>query len=268
MKQLNLNSMDGTPIRGYRWEPVGEAKADILLCHGLAEHMGRYLYVANSLAKANYRVTGIELRGHGHSGGKRGHVNRWQDYVEDLKSGARTIEGDHFVLAHSMGGLVGLDHLRSATNVRGFITTGPLLGVAVATPKWKVIAGRLLSRLLPSLSMVNELDPSTVCSDPDVVRAYAEDPLVFNTVTPRWFTELTAALDRVHGHAPHYQIPSLLMWGERDVIVGIDEIHDFAARFGGKLDTRGWQGLFHEILNEPVKDEVLGVILEWLDAHA
>ena len=81
-KNTTINSADGTPLNLVRWE-ADSPKAQVLLLHGLAEHMGRYEHVAATLNAAGYSVAGLELRGHGHSGGKRGHVEDWADYRAD-----------------------------------------------------------------------------------------------------------------------------------------------------------------------------------------
>jgi acylglycerol lipase len=268
MEILNLRSADGTKINAHRWSPAGEPKAEVLLCHGLAEHMGRYDHLAKALTDANYRVTGVEFRGHGHSGGKRGHINRFDDYLNDFQAGSDAIGTEHFVVAHSMGTLVTLDFLRQqATKVRGIVLSGPALGIAVQAPRWKTTAGRVLSRLLPSLSMFNELDPKDVCSDPAVTAVYSKDPLVFDTITPRWYTEFVAAQVRVNAHASKYQTPLLGMWGTEDRLVSVPAIEEFMPTYGGHVDTKSWEGLYHEIFNEPQQDEVFKTLVNWLDKH-
>lgn len=268
MEILNLRSSDGTKIHAHRWTPAGAHKAEVLLCHGLAEHMGRYEHVAKVLTDSGYRVTGIEFRGHGNSGGKRGHIDRFGDYLADFQAGADAIGAEHFVVAHSMGTLVTLDFLRqSSKSVRGIALSGPALGIAVQAPRWKTTAGRLLSRLLPSLAMFNEVDPKDVCSDPAVTEAYSKDPLVFDTITPRWYTEFVAAQKRVNAHASTYRIPLLAMWGTEDRLVSVPDIQHFMPIYGGDVETKSWEGLYHEIFNEPQQDEVFKTLIQWLDKH-
>jgi alpha-beta hydrolase superfamily lysophospholipase len=265
MIEFMLTSADGTSIRTGVWNPKGETKDRILLCHGLAEYIGRYDYHARWFAQRGYQVTAVELRGHGQSGGKRGHVSHWSDYVNDLSAAANHIEGDYFLLAHSMGSLVSLDFLRTH-RVRAVATTGQLLGAPDDAPKLKMAAGRLLSRLIPGLPMDNELIYDHLCTDAAVVEAYRNDPLIHRTITPRWFTEMTKAAERVNAHAAAYEDRALFMWGCDDHIVPVNRIEPFAARYGGDRTTRAWPGLRHEILNEPCKDEVLGVIHEFFQA--
>lgn len=265
MQRLDLYSADRTRLTGWRWDPP-EVRGDVLLVHGLAEHLGRYGHVVRALNAAGYRVTGVELRGHGSSDGRRGHVDTWAQYVEDLRAAAAAIGGPHAILAHSMGGLVALDHLREGS-AWAAVVTAPLLGVAVRPPRWKVAAANVLSRWLPRLPMSNELDTRDISTDPEVVRAYEADPLVYGTVTPRWFTEMNAARERVLAHAERYEVPLLAAWGTGDRITSGAAIEAFASRYGGPVETRPYEGLFHEILNEPDKEAILDGIVTWLDAR-
>lgn len=266
MEQLELQSADGTRLRGGRWAPEGEVKGDVLLVHGLAEHLGRYEHVAATLNAAGYRVTGVELRGHGHSEGKRGFVASWEQYVDDVRAAANEIDGPHAVMAHSMGGLVSLDHLRDGMAWAAYISA-PLLGVAVEAPRWKTAAAGILTRLLPRLSMDNEIDTKWICSDPAVVEAYDADPLVFGTITPRWYTEALAAMERVAASAKSYDMPMLAMWGTMDKLVSIPAIEAFCADYGGEVSTRAWEGLYHEIHNEKAQGDVLAEVVKWFDGH-
>jgi alpha-beta hydrolase superfamily lysophospholipase len=266
MERFSVRSSDGTEIACYRWQPADNRKADILLVHGLAEHMGRYGHVAAAFTRRGYRVTGLDLRGHGHSGGKRGHVKQWERYVDDVRAVVQEIDGPHAFLAHSMGGLVILDHLRDA-EVWAAVTTAPLLGVAIEAPGWKTGAANFLSRLWPGLSLGNEIDTDLLCTDRTVVEEYVADPLIYSTVTARWYTELMEAMARVNSAAPTYDIPLFVAWGKRDKLVSTQAIEDFCAQYGAPVHTMGCDGCYHEILNEPAKYEILEQIVTWLDAR-
>lgn len=269
MDHSTITSRDGTRLAIRRWEPSAAARAEVVLCHGLAEHMGRYQHVAERLVAGGYAVTGVELRGHGHSAGKRGFVRRWSEYADDLWSTLEHVGKPCFVVAHSMGGLVATDALREPRGeVLGLVLSDPLLGVAVRAPKLKVLAGRLLSRILPSLPLGNELDTKLLTHDAAVVRAYDEDPLVFKTLTPRWYTEMTAALERVHAAAPSYRTPMLMLVGESDQICSPEANIRFADAYGA-ADKKliPYPGLYHELFNELEKERVFQDMLTWLDAH-
>lgn len=269
MDHTTLTSRDGTRLAVRRWTGSGDVRAEVVLCHGLAEHMGRYTHVAERLVREGYAVTGFELRGHGHSAGKRGFVRRWSDYTDDLWAVVAEVGKPCFIVAHSMGGLVATDALRAPPcEVLGLVLSDPLLGVLVKAPPVKVFAGRLLSRILPGLPLGNELDTKLLTHDAEIVRAYDEDPLVFKTITPRWFTEMTAAIERVHGHAPSYRLPMLMLVGEQDKICSPEANYRFSEAYGGadKKLVR-YPGLYHEIFNELQREQVFLDLIAWLNAH-
>jgi alpha-beta hydrolase superfamily lysophospholipase len=267
MEKFDLRSSDGTRLKAYRWRPESIAKADLLLVHGGMEHLGRYEHVAQFFVKAGYQVIGVDLRGHGLSEGKRGYIERWHQYVEDIRAAIANIEGDYYILCHSMGGLITLDHARTSGSVKGIIASAPLLGLSIKAPVIKTMAAKLLSRIVPSLSMHNEIDSTLICTDPAEVERYKNDPLVYGTITPRWYTEMLSATERVHLFAEDYRAPLYLTFGSDDAIVCTQAIMRFSEAYGGPVETQSWPGLFHEIFNEPNRDEVMGAALQWLEAR-
>ncbi len=263
----SVQSADGTRLRIFQWTPAEQTRRDVLLVHGLAEHADRYHHVAAALNAAGHRATLVELRGHGRSEGRRGHVHRWQDYVDDVVAAARFVRGDLLVVAHSMGGLVVLDGLRGPLreHTAAVVVSDPLLGVAFDPPKVKEAAAGLLSRLLPWLPLSNELDVNLISRDKAVVAAYDADPLVFNTITPRWYTEMLGARQRVHAHAARYDLPGLAMLGTGDGICDHKASIALMDRWGHPdHGVKLYEGLYHEIFNEPEKDQVLADLVAWL----
>ncbi len=266
----SIRSADGLRLRILQW-PAPAADADpVLLVHGLAEHGGRYDHVAAALTAAGYRVSLVELRGHGLSEGRRGHVSRWQDYVDDLAAALALLRDPVHLVAHSMGGLVALDALRGpvADRVRSVALSNPLMGVAFDPPKLKDAAAGLLSRVLPTLPLSNELDVAAISRDPAVVAAYQADALVYATITPRWYRQMLAARARVFEHASRYKTPMLAMLGTADAICDHRATVRLAQAWGGAGgQVRLYDGLYHELFNEPERDRVLADLVDWLDAR-
>lgn len=261
---LFVTSADGTRLRTVRHGPnlVTDGR-DLLVIHGLAEHAGRYDHVAAAFVARGWRVTVLELRGHGHSGGKRGHVGRWSEYVQDVTAAAQTLSPDFCVLAHSMGGLVTLDAIRSGLTPRRVALSNPLLGVRVAAPALKEAAARGLSHLWPSLSLTNELNPAMLSRDKAVGEAYAKDPLVYNTITPRWYTEMRAAILRVTESS--YTTPIRFHLSEADPITDPPVSRALLSR-NGHMDSREYPEMLHELFNEIGKEQVIADVAEWLEA--
>ena len=265
METMVIKSKDGTALRLGRW---GEGERDVLLVHGLAEHAGRYEHVGQFLAARGWRVTLVELRGHGESGGRRGHVNAWQDYLDDMAAALDTLGDKVAVVGHSMGGLVVLSSLASATppTLMGVAVSNPLLGVRVKAPVIKVKAARTLAVLLPWLPLSNELDTKQISRDPEVVRAYEEDPLVFSTITPRWYREMNDAIDSVRAFAPRASAPLHLLVSEGDTICNPAAAREIAQAWTGPTTVTEYGELYHELFNEPEQAQVLQDLGAWLDS--
>lgn len=259
----DIRAKDGTRLALFKAKDPEVPKGDVILVHGFADHMGRYPHVADALVAAGWRVRGIDLRGHGVSDGKRGFVRQWSDYVDDLSAAIARSPTEPFILSHSMGGLVLLDLLREQ-RVRGAVIASPLLRAIVEAPKWKTASAHVLSRILPSMSLGNELHPEAVSRDPATQKAYGSDPLVFHSATPRWYTEMLTAQKRVIAHTSRYTTPALLMVGTGEKIVDPAPIEQMAREWGGPAELKTWAGFYHELFNEPERAEVLAHVSDWL----
>lgn len=260
---LTTTSDDRTRLHLARWGAEGP---EALIVPGLAEHAGRYGHVAAALTAAGWRVTLVELRGHGDSEGKRGHVDRWHAYVEDVQAAAATLSGPFVLVGHSMGGAVGLATLLEPIDPPcvAVALTNPFLDVAFEPPAWKVKLAGVLTRLLPRLSLDNELDTAHLSRDPEVVAAYEADPKVFGTITPRWFTEFTVLRERVMAAAGRYELPLRLMISDGDRICDAAASRRLAAAWSGPVEVVEHGEARHELFNELEKEALLAQLVDWL----
>jgi len=255
------------------WTPDSDPRAVVLLVHGAAEHTGRYVGLASQLVDAGYAVYGLDHHGHGKSAGKQGNLGRMSGVAADLDS-LRGIAQAHpdtpvFVLGHSLGGLITLDYLvtRGQDGLAGAVLSGAAVDPAVGSAVERAMAP-VLSALVPNLPIV-DLGADNISRDPEVVAAYRADPLVYNgKVRARTGAEVLKAISRVSAGLPTLTLPVLVLHGSEDKL---------AAPSGGRLvhDTIGstdktltiYDGLYHEIFNEPEKDDVIADVITWLDAH-
>jgi alpha-beta hydrolase superfamily lysophospholipase len=244
----------------------------VALMHGYGEHSGRYDHVAGALVRCGYCVLAIDARGHGRSAGRRGHIDRYDDYVDDLdllvrRAGERWPGLPLFVFGHSNGGLITLRYaLRRPTDIAGFVVSSPLCKLALAVPAAKELAGRIASRVWPTLSIPSGLDAAYVSRLDAVVRAYRSDPLVFGTTTARWYAEAQHAMADLAGRAHTLDQPFLFLVAGSDRIVDPQAtrrvFHGLASR---DREIEVYADLYHEILNEARWRDVLRRAVLWME---
>ncbi len=258
-------------VRVYEWQPE-VVKAVIVLVHGLGEHAGRYEHVAAALTQAGYLLTAFDLPGHGKSDGVRGHIASYDlvmDFVNRLleEATAKYPNKPRFVYGHSMGGNIMLYYLlKRRPNLAGAVVTSPGLGTADPVPAWKSMLGKALYNMAPSMQMDNGLLLSGLARDASVVEAYKADPLVHGKISTRLGIDLLNHGQEIVRHAGEFpDIPLLLMQGSGDKIVSPQVTDQFAKNFRGDLTYRVWDGMYHELHNEPEKQQVLDAMVTWLD---
>jgi alpha-beta hydrolase superfamily lysophospholipase len=268
-----VESADGLALY-WRAEVPARPRAALLFVHGLAEHSGRYRATLAHCSGRGYAAYAFDQRAHGLSPGAKVHVNRFDDFLLDLAALHQMVRRRHpglplFAIGHSHGGLVLLRYvLRDAADLAGVIVTSPLLGIHPRTrpAAWLARVARVLSALLPSLRLSNNVDPRGICRDPTVVEAYRSDPLVSRRVSARWFTSLLEALEQVHADAARLPVPTLVMAAGDDRIVDFQATRSWVSRAPSeKVEFVPWPGLYHELFNEPEKGQVLERLEWWLE---
>lgn len=272
--EFNWQTSDGLQLYAGEWRPAAEACAVVALVHGLGEHCGRYRHVAQALNEAGYALLSFDLRGHGRSEGPRGHTPSLTALLDDIglllqQAEARFPGRPCFLYGHSLGGLLVLNYvLRRRPALRGAIVTGPPLRTPLEEQGFKVTLARLMNRLLPGLTMPSGLPVAALSRDAAVVQAYVSDPLVHDRVSTRLAVELLSAGRWALAHAAEFPpVPLLIMHGGADRICLPDGSSEFAARVPGECTLKIWEGLYHEVHNEPEQREVLAFLIAWLNGH-
>jgi alpha-beta hydrolase superfamily lysophospholipase len=274
----SVATSDGLRLHLRRCE-AESPRAEALIVHGFGEHSGRYGALTDHLVKAGYSVTAYDHRGHGQSEGLPGHIESFSLYEDDLHQILTrlrlTVEYSKlFIIAHSMGGLVTLRYLSQSASrlggasIAGAVISAPLIAVAAPVPAHKLMIGRVAARVAPRLRLDNEVDPSVLSRDPEVGRAYAADPLVNRRVSARWFSEAVQAMNQVVGWAPEIKVPVLLMHGTADRLASFEATRQIYQQIGSAdKDLIAYQGYYHELFNEPEREEIFRRVTEWLDAR-
>ncbi len=267
-REGTIRSADGTKL-AYRAWPTAGARLTFALVHGLGEHAGRYDRFARGMAAHGMATFALDLRGHGHSEGRRGHVDSWSQWVDDTAAFVAHVQseagGEVVPLGHSFGGVVMLSTVRSGKlrQTKRFVVSSPALKLRVKVPAWKASLARVTSRLAPRLSLDNEVDPATVSRIPEVVAAYRTDPLVHSKISSRLYAEWSAAAADNLEHAGDIRLPFLIVAGDADRLIdpaGSEELH----RRAPSSELRMFAGRYHEPFNDIGSDEVFSAIAEWL----
>lgn len=271
--ESSLHSPDGLQLFFQRWDPPGEPRAVVCLVHGLGEHSGRYAHLARRLTQAGYSLVAFDLRGHGKSGGPRGHTPSFDALMDDtalmLQEAGRLYPGKPlFLYGHSLGGLLVLNYvLRRKPTLAGVIATGAGLHTSLEEQTVRVSFAKSMGKVLPAVTLATGLNPQDLSRDPQVVANYQKDPLVHDRATLAMAKCNFEAMPYALSHASEFQPPLLLMHGAADRLTYPSGSQEFAAQVRGDCTLKLWEGLYHEIHNEPEQEQVFAYLLEWLNAH-
>lgn len=263
---------DGLSLFAQSWT-VESPKAVLGIIHGMGEHSGRYAHMAAAMNAVGISVVAYDHRGHGRSGGKKGHTPSFElllDGVDRLieEMGKMAPSVPQFLFGHSMGGNVVLNHaLRRLPKVNGIIASGPYLRLAFEPPAIQVALAKLVKGILPALGQPTNLDASAISRDPEVVRAYMNDPLVHGRITPAFFVEIDGAARYAMAHAADLELPLLIYHGSEDRLTSHDASAEFASKAKGDVTWKSWDGLYHECHNEPEQAEVFKLVSDWMLAR-
>ncbi|MBB5918118.1 alpha-beta hydrolase superfamily lysophospholipase [Nocardia transvalensis] len=261
-------------IRWQAWIPDGDVRGVVALVHGVAEHSGRYRHVGERLASAGFAVYALDHTGHGRSEGGGANIVSIDGAADNVESLLGIAAAAHpgvpkFVVAHSMGSLITLYlATRAPLDVAGIAVSAPPLVVEAGNPVLRALAP-ILSRWVPNLGAV-QLDSSAISRDPEVVRAYDEDPLVFRGKLPaRTAAEILRASETVLGRLDRLTVPTLVLHGTADALAAPQSTDLVEQRAATKdLTVKRYPGLYHEIFNEPEQETVLTDLVDWLTEHA
>ena len=251
------------------WAPEESSRGLIVIAHGIAEHITRYRHVAEQFVDAGWSVVGPDHRGHGRSSGELGDLPDLRVAASDLQqvvAWADPADRPVVMLGHSMGSLIAaLSVLEAPDRYAALVLSGTALDAGSDVPAPIIAALKGMARLAPRARLSPPLDVDGICSDPAVVRAYQEDPLV-DQGRPRLGTALgiLRAAEAIHKRADRLTLPTLLLHGDDDPLTPISGAEWMAANVGtDDVELRRYAGR-HEIFNEPIGSEVVADVISWL----
>ncbi|NVM01781.1 MAG: lysophospholipase [Candidatus Helarchaeota archaeon] len=266
--------INGLKIYYQVWRPDETPKAVVQIVHGLAEHSGRYLNVVNELVPKGYIIYASDLRGHGKTKSLKAYTKKFDYFVEDQKIlfdliRERAPDLPIFMLGHSMGSLIA--RVYAATypeGLTGLILSGTGKKEGAGANAFLKAMVRMFSVLSPKRMVDPKLDPETLSHDPEVVKAYKEDPLVFTKITIRLGAELLKGFKKANKMTKNIKVPTLIQSGSADKLVIEAEEVGKLLKISDKT-IKIYDGLYHEVYNELEEDRkiVLKDLVDWLDSH-
>jgi alpha-beta hydrolase superfamily lysophospholipase len=249
----------------YRVWDAEQPRATIVLAHGYGEHSGRYEHVGDALAAAGFTTWALDHHGHGQSAGDpRASVRSVGAAVDDLDAFVDLVQADdaspspYFLIGHSMGGLIATAYAeKHQDRLRGLVLSGAAVAVNDA------LAALQDMEEIPEVPLA-----PFVSRDPEVVKDYENDPLNYLGPMPREMIAAFTEIVDVRDHLSTITLPVLVMHGEADALVPAQASEDIAATVGSTdVTLKVWPGLYHEIYNEPERNEVIATTVEWVGAH-
>ncbi|MGB5326433.1 MAG: lysophospholipase [Pseudomonadales bacterium] len=263
----------GANIYYQAWRPE-QPRAIILIAHGLAEHSARYSAFAEFFNRHGYAVAALDHPGHGRSDGRTGYIDRFDDYLDTFKAFHARIAREHpglpmILLGHSMGGLIAASYvLKEQRDFCACVLSGPAVRSDAQPPAWQLAILRLVARFAPRFGVL-KLDAAGVSRDEQVVTHYLADPMVYTgKISARLVVEMFDAMQRLEQQAQNISLPLLLLHGGDDKLTA-PEGSRLLCEWVCSADkqVKIYPGLYHEIFNEPEREQVMQDVLEWCDAR-
>ncbi len=260
---------DKSELFYQQWsQPDSPKRGTLVITHGISEHSECYAKTAESLVHFGWSVYAWDLRGHGRSEGKRGYVRDFDDFARDLDAFLKFLnekkrfDGPFALIGHSLGGLVTLRHVLtgdfSSPKPAAVSLSSPALGVAMKVPVVKDIGARLINRLLPSLTLYNEIRYEDLTRDPEHLKTYSTDPLRHDKISPSLYLGMLETMESVKAQAGRLKLPVLIQAAGQERIVSLDAIKEFYSSVRAenkKLIV--YDESYHELFNDLDRDKVL-----------
>lgn len=268
---ISSQGLGGVRIVYDVWTPDVPARAVVVLAHGLGEHARRYDHVAQRFGEAGLVTYALDHRGHGRSGGKRMLVKDISEFTADFDTLVGIASREHpglkrVVLGHSMGGgIVFAYGVERPDNYDLMVLSGPAVAAQDVVHPLVAFAAKGLGLLMPGLP-VQELDFTAISRDPAVVAAYQNDPLVYHGKVPAGIGRaLLGVGETMPQRAPALTAPLLVAHGADDRLIPVDGSRRLVECVGSSdVELKIYPGLYHEIFNEPERDQVLDDVVSWI----
>ncbi|GAE34218.1 alpha/beta hydrolase [Halalkalibacter akibai] len=246
----------------WKWE-VADPRGVFVIVHGAGEHHGRYQWLAEKWNAHGFDVVMGDLPGQGKTRGKRGHIQSFNQYIDTISEWideANTKGLPVFLLGHSMGGLVVIRTLmeRNVALVSGVILSSPCLGLSQPPAKTKELASKLIHRIVPTFSSNSGIRSELNTRNEEIRELYIKDELRVTKVSARWYQELSKAMRLALRYPEKFpNVPLLVLQAGDDYLVNKVDVRDWFNEVGStEKFYKEWEGLYHEVFNEPEREDV------------
>jgi alpha-beta hydrolase superfamily lysophospholipase len=266
-----LSTSDQIKLHGIHWK-IDQPKAVICLVHGMGEHADRYNHFADWYNARGYAVIAYDRRGHGKSGGQKGHTPSYSAYLDEID---QLIEESkkcypnlpYIIYGHSQGGNLVLNYtIDRKPDAACIAVTGPWIQLAFEPPKFLVMLGKFMCKIYPKFNNNSELDASHISRDKDIVQKYIDDPLVHDNISANTGIEMMQSGEKLDAFKGTMPLPTLIMHGGEDKVTSAPASISFADRVSGDVTLKIWDELYHEVHNEPEKEQVFEYTLKWIES--
>lgn len=250
-----------------------DAKATIVLVHGAFEHSARYEWLAKRWQEEGYNCLYADLPAHGEYDGPQGHIDSFDEYIEEVTTWinqAQHLGKPIFLVGHSMGGLITIRTLEEKQlPIKGVVLSSPCLGLENPPPKIMQQLTKLLARVTPKMKFNGNLNPEHVTRDGAMRERDQQDRLILRKVSVRWFRELDRGMDKAFERIETYpNLPTLVMQAGHDKIVDRTCTKKWYDQLPiHEKNYQEWENLYHEIFNDPEKEDVFQYALRFVEKH-
>ncbi len=269
-QEIHIHTSDGLTLRGARWLPHAEAPlGQILLIHGLGDHIGRHIHVAAALASRGLAGAMLDLRGHGRSGGRRGDVPDFRLFIRDVAAMSAVLDPrlPSGLLAFSFGGQIAVAHLleMAETHWQCAALVAPWFRLRIQPSRFQQLTLRLLSRFAPGLRQKTGLRWEQLSMDPEHLDRIDPERLTHGWISARLYLGAIENGERVYEHASDLRLPVAVWHGGDDSVTCPVASEQFVSRLGSvKSRFILLPGIRHEPQNDICRSEFLADLAEWL----
>lgn len=261
----SVEGYDGTELFFQTWM-TSEARGTLVVTHGISEHSEAYdRFFAPAMSSKGWNIIAWDLRGHGCSHGKRGYIEDFKTYSDDMASFITHLERagklslPYALVAHSMGALINLRYLldHGPRGAAAIALSSPLLGISLPVPPLKDIAARVLARVAPTFTLFNEIHYEHLSRDPEVLENYPKDPLRHDKISPQLYLGMMETIAYVRTKGADIDLPILVQLAGRDRVVSRVEIEGFFASLAStEKRLLLYEESYHEIFNDLDRERV------------